>query len=1304
MQRFGTVIAAMTLVGGLVVSTVASVDAAPELPTTPSELCENHDLMLGEPPPPTSGPVPSVARFPSARGGFGVYVEPGLLASIEPAVEQYVTDLRIEGYDVVVQEFGGSAMALRSDLQARSANGLEGALLVGDLPVYDFSSGNPQDPSTYPHDIYFADLDGTYVDAVPLDVHVDGTGDVEPEIYVSRLSAAQVTELRGTSEAEVINAYFERVHAYRTGQTTYANRGAAFADADWVYTSWGQAVGLLHDEVIEVTDPADSTPAAYLALLAEDVESHIGAVHSGHDFLQFWGGRGYTDFEGEVTSGQLLAANPQPGFYNMFNCSAGDMTLPRFLLGAMAVASDRGMQGISSTKPGGIYGSLNYPYYAAMADGRSAGQAFHSFLQTQVGATDQPSEAGTISWMNGLVMQGDPTLVPAIMGDGPAALSGVAWHDIDGDGRQETGEPELADWTIWLDQDRDGEVDAWEPVTVTGPDGIYRFDDVIPTTYAVSALTPPGWSTSAPVEVDVVSGQVVEGVDIGNIRRPVAHLIAGNATPPPADRPIRDLLIEEGFEVSIVDDDGDLAALAPVDGDIVVISSSVVPSKVGETLADVAAPVLTWEGYLFDDMAMSASGETGRTYRSHSIVDPLHPLAAGASGNARVYNNEHKLSYGMPGPDADVVASVPGRPEQATVFAYDRGDTLVDGTAAPGRRVGLFPDYAGAGDLTEQGTEMVRAAVRWVQTGPPANDDFADRFAVGAGEYSGTVENASLEPGEPTPSVAPDAAEASVWWSWTAPSDGWAFVDTFGSRFDTVLGAWTGSQLASLTEIASGDDVGDTGESSVSFEVEAGIEYELAVYRYGNASASNDVSLSIGHSPAPANDDFADRVLVADGVHTGSLAGATFEAGEQHPLNVSDPVASAWWSWTAPADGRAQIMPTMSSSGSAGTAIWTGDDIGGLAEVGSAADGEVINFEAEEGITYHLAFYSSFPLRGDIEFTIDFTVPPPNDEFADRIAIGLGSHTGSNIDATLEDGEVLPQAGDPRASVWWTWTASRAGTIEVDTFGSDFDTVLAAWDGDDVSTLTEIASNDDFGGYEFGLQSIIRFEVDAGQTVQLGVYGYYFDEGTIQLNVRYDERRAVLVAGDDKPPRADRAIRDLMEDQGFVVDVVDDDSDLTALDLSGVELLVVTSSVNTSKVGDVFANVDVPVLVWEGYLFDEFGLARRGRETGRLHTDVIVVDDHPASGGLDGRVIVYGNDHRFSTAEVAAGAQVIAHEPGRPRSAVMFAYEAGIPLFDGTPAPARRIGLFPDYLGAGDLTAAGNLLVTSAIDWLTETS
>ncbi len=124
--------------------------------------------------------------------------------------------------------------------------------------------------------------------------------------------------------------------------------------------------------------------------------------------------------------------------------------------------------------------------------------------------------------------------------------------------------------------------------------------------------------------------------------------------------------------------------------------------------------------------------------------------------------------------------------------------------------------------------------------------------------------------------------------------------------------------------------------------------------------------------------------------------------------------------------------------------------------------------------------------------------PPPNDECTAATVISAFPFTDNayTTKATVAVDDPL-FCGLHRHSVWYTVTAPGNGTITADTFGSSYDTVLAALTGT-CGTLTGVACNDDFSG----LQSLISFAVTAGQTVFLEVQQYVGGSGgNLILNV-----------------------------------------------------------------------------------------------------------------------------------------------------------------------------------------------------------
>jgi hypothetical protein len=126
---------------------------------------------------------------------------------------------------------------------------------------------------------------------------------------------------------------------------------------------------------------------------------------------------------------------------------------------------------------------------------------------------------------------------------------------------------------------------------------------------------------------------------------------------------------------------------------------------------------------------------------------------------------------------------------------------------------------------------------------------------------------------------------------------------------------------------------------------------------------------------------------------------------------------------------------------------------------------------------------------------------PPNDDFANRIVLsGLVVATaGQNTNATKEAGEPNHAGAKGGKSVWWAWTAPASGTVTISTAGSSFDTVLGLYTGSTVSSLTEVASNDDESGNTS--TSLIVTNVVGGTAYAIAVDGYGGEFGSISLTV-----------------------------------------------------------------------------------------------------------------------------------------------------------------------------------------------------------
>ena len=221
----------------------------------------------------------------------------------------------------------------------------------------------------------------------------------------------------------------------------------------------------------------------------------------------------------------------------------------------------------------------------------------------------------------------------------------------------------------------------------------------------------------------------------------------------------------------------------------------------------------------------------------------------------------------------------------------------------------------------------------------PANDAFASSQAMtgASGSVVTTTAGATRETGEPEHFSS--TGRASVWFTWTAPSSGTVRMNTLGSAFDTMLAAYSGSALDSLTLLAANDDSGGGLTSAISFAVTAGAKYRIAIDGWGGQwGAATLTWAGPGAAAAPANDLFvsASPLLGSSGTATGSTVEATREAGEPSH-GGSGASASIWYRWTAPVTGTL-TLDTRGSTYDTLLGAYTGSTVTGLSTLAENDD------------------------------------------------------------------------------------------------------------------------------------------------------------------------------------------------------------------------------------------------------------------------------------------------------------------------------------------------------------------------------
>ncbi len=288
---------------------------------------------------------------------------------------------------------------------------------------------------------------------------------------------------------------------------------------------------------------------------------------------------------------------------------------------------------------------------------------------------------------------------------------------------------------------------------------------------------------------------------------------------------------------------------------------------------------------------------------------------------------------------------------------------------------------------------------------------------------------ATVEPGEPNPENL--GAGASLWWKWTAPTNGQLWVASATGPFATVHGMFTGSSVEALTEVAA-SRLGCVGGSpgvnrETQFPVTEGTAYFIKVDSRvvdTGSTPRGEIHLQGAFSTVGLTYPQAQFGLSA-GLPIHLLATATEWDGPRQEL---------WFE----ADG----LRVATAVPGAMNAFWH-DPAPGTYSLRAA-------WQATDGV-----------IRRSPPTVIQ--VRPANDEFFSSPFIQGSSISAraTNRHASREEGEPAPPPGSDTNSIWWRWTAPADGVITVDVPDGNGELSLAiCWGyGPWVSDVVEIASN-----------------------------------------------------------------------------------------------------------------------------------------------------------------------------------------------------------------------------------------------------
>ncbi|MEM6801878.1 MAG: hypothetical protein AAF696_10780, partial [Bacteroidota bacterium] len=184
------------------------------------------------------------------------------------------------------------------------------------------------------------------------------------------------------------------------------------------------------------------------------------------------------------------------------------------------------------------------------------------------------------------------------------------------------------------------------------------------------------------------------------------------------DQAIQTALQNLGFSVTVKGGPNSPVSTADANNvDLVLISSTVNSTHIGNMFTQVAVPVIVNESYLLDDMHMTGNA-VNHDYgvashaRRMQITMPNHPISQSVNRIFNATSANTDLRWGNPSQDADRIARIGTNGNRYGLFVYEAGDNMV-GMQAPAMRIGFFFDNLTSTHSTSQAWTLFNQTVQY---------------------------------------------------------------------------------------------------------------------------------------------------------------------------------------------------------------------------------------------------------------------------------------------------------------------------------------------------------------------------------------------------------------------------------------------------------------------------------------------------------------------------------------------------------------------------------------------------------------
>ena len=362
--------------------------------------------------------------------------------------------------------------------------------------------------------------------------------------------------------------------------------------------------------------------------------------------------------------------------------------------------------------------------------------------------------------------------------------------------------------------------------------------------------------------------------------------------------------------------------------------------------------------------------------------------------------------------------------------------------------------------------------------------------------------NATTQPAEPQ--HGGKRTRSSVWLNWTAPAGGIVGMTSIGSGFDSVLAVYTGNSVSDLYLLDADDDGGGYGGARVRFNARVGNVYRICVSGLGDSQG--DILLGWNLEPTA-------QFVPEFGTQPRDLT-AGYAGSAQFTAIVTNGTVSYQWFFNG-----APLTNNASATNSTLTITNIGDQHVGRYSVRASNQNRSRDSDRVELQLQDPGPVEAFEGLMFVDKLLDLEAQPggsgaplkrPDQKFGTVHHGYSKSNPGSAVGAYARD------VGEPNhcgiaggSTVWFVVQAEATGQLYVNTDGSSYNTLLAAYigPGDSYVTLTNVGCDNNSG--LDGLDSRMNFPVLTNNYYYIAAGGVGAAFGTLKW--KYNLVRPLII-------------------------------------------------------------------------------------------------------------------------------------------------------------------------------------------------